>query len=126
MKNTLSQYGFVGHVKYFVVFNLMKPSKQQFCFNQHQSAKLANQQPYQVYKQWLKDNGVLTHQNVVYPAYFGEKNDGVIGVGVCSAIGGGKAIIAVPYDIIITVDKVKEDQDLLKIINENPKIFKLS
>jgi len=47
-------------------------------------------------------------------------------VGVCSAIGGGKAIIAVPYDIIITVDKVKEDQDLLKIINENPKIFKLS
>ncbi len=38
----------------------------------------------------------------------------------------GQAIIAVPYDLIITVDKAKQDPDLLKIIQENPNLFKYS
>ena len=33
--------------------------------------------------------------------------------------------IAVPYDLIITVDKVKAIPELLKIIEENPNLFKI-
>ncbi len=52
----------------------------------------------------------------MYPAYFGTPKDGVIGVAATKSIPNGQAVIAVPYDLIITVSKVKEDKDLLKII----------
>jgi hypothetical protein len=59
---------------------------------------------------------VLIDTTVLYPAYFGTPKDGVIGVAATKSIPNGQAIIAVPYDLIITVSKVKEDKDLLKII----------
>jgi hypothetical protein len=52
----------------------------------------------------------------LYPAYFGTPKDGVIGVAATKYIANGQVIIGVPYDLIITIPKVKEDKDLLKII----------
>lgn len=63
---------------------------------------------------------------IVYPAYFGPSKKGVVGVATNKLIPGGQAIISVPYDLIITVPKVKEDPELKKIIEENPNIFKFN
>ena len=57
---------------------------------------------YKRYKQWLKDHGVIIDPRVRYPSYFGDAGRGVVGVGVSKAIERRKAIIAVPYDILIT------------------------
>ena len=46
---------------------------------------------------------------VRYPSYFGESKKGVVGVSVSKAVEKRKAVIAVPYNLLITVDKVKED-----------------
>jgi hypothetical protein len=59
---------------------------------------------------------VLIDSSVLYPAYFGTPKDGVIGVAATKYIANGQVIIGVPYDLIITIPKVKEDKDLLKII----------
>lgn len=53
---------------------------------------------------------------VSYPALFGDKKKGVVGVAANKPIPSNYAIIAVPYDLIITVQKVKEDKDLYNII----------
>lgn len=78
---------------------------------------------YKEYREWLKNNGVIIDPSVMYPAYFGNAKSGVVGVAANKAIPSSQAIIAVPYDLIITVDKVKEDKNLLEIINDNPNIF---
>ena len=62
---------------------------------------------YNNFKRWLLTNGVLLDPSIVYPAYFGEKGKGVIGVATSQQLPGNKAVIAVPYDLIITLDKVK-------------------
>lgn len=71
---------------------------------------------YKEYKEWLKSNGVLIDSSLLYPAYFGPSKNGVVGVAATKVIPSSQAIIAVPYDLIITVDKVKADDDLWKIM----------
>ncbi len=50
---------------------------------------------------------MLIDSSLLYPAYFGNSQDGVIGVAATKPLANGQAIIAVPYDLIITVPKVK-------------------
>lgn len=47
--------------------------------------------------------------SLVYPAYFGQKKKGVVGVAAAKAIPANYAVIAVPYELIITVPKIKND-----------------
>lgn len=58
-----------------------------------------------------------------YPTYFGHAQKGVVGVSAQKAIEKKKAIIAVPYNLLITVDKVKEDMDLFEIVKDNLNYF---
>lgn len=55
----------------------------------------------------MKVNGVLIDPSVTYPAFFGNAKSGVVGVAANKVIPASHAIIAVPYNLIITVDKVK-------------------
>jgi hypothetical protein len=76
------------------------------------------------YKEWLREHGVLMDSRVRYPSYFGEAGRGVVGISACKAIEKKRAIIAVPYNLLITIDKVKEDVDLFEIVKENIHFFK--
>lgn len=91
--------------------------------NVEESNKQAEKPAYKEYKQWLKSNGVLVDPALLYPAFFGKPKSGVVGVASIKPIPSGQAIIAVPYDLIITVPKVRQDAQLKKIIEENPSIF---
>lgn len=55
----------------------------------------------------MKANGVVVDPAILYPAYFGNGKNGVVGVAATKVIPANQAIIAVPYNLIITVDKVK-------------------
>jgi hypothetical protein len=68
----------------------------------------------------------LIDSSVLYPAYFGRKNNGVVGIAARKNISNNYGIIAVPYRLVITVEKVKEDEELGKIISENPNIFQIN
>lgn len=59
---------------------------------------------------------MLIDSSLVYPALFGDRKKGVVGVAANKLIPSNYAIIAVPYDLIITVEKVKDEKDLFKII----------
>lgn len=85
---------------------------------------MENDPIYNRYKKWLKDNGVLIDQRIRFPSYFGEANNGIIGVSAIKPIERKKAVIAVPYDLLITVDKVKSVEELNVILKENPNLFK--
>ncbi len=52
---------------------------------------------------------MLIDPALLYPAYFGKSKNGVVGVASTKPIPSGQAIIAVPYDLIITVPKVRQD-----------------
>ena len=47
---------------------------------------------------------------VRYPTYFGQANKGMIGISATKAIEKKRAIISVPYNLLITVDKAKENK----------------
>ena len=49
----------------------------------------------------------------------------MIGVATSKPLPANYSILAVPYDLIITVDKVKQNPELNKIIQENPNLFKI-
>ncbi len=42
-----------------------------------------------------------------YPSYFGQAKKGVIGISAAQMIDKNRAVIAVPYNLLITVEKVK-------------------
>lgn len=85
---------------------------------------MENSTLYKRYKQWLKDHGVLVDPRIRYPSYFGEAGQGVVGVSVSRGVEKKRAVIAVPYNLLITVDKVKEDIELYEIVKENVTFFK--
>lgn len=51
-----------------------------------------------------------------YPSYFGEPGKGVVGISACKPIEKRRAIISVPYNLLITVDKVKLEYELYEIV----------
>jgi hypothetical protein len=85
--------------------------------NEEETAKLQSNPVYKEYVEWLKANGVVVNPSVLYPAYFGPKKRGVVGVAANKPIPGSCGIIAVPYDLIITVEKVRADPTLASIIS---------
>jgi hypothetical protein len=72
----------------------------------------------------LKDNGVLVDSRIRYPTYFGSAKAGVVGISASKPIEKNRAVIAIPYDLFITVEKVRKHEELAKIIKDNPQIFK--
>lgn len=93
-------------------------------FNAEETLKVENSPLYVKYKKWLKDNGVLMDPRIRYPSYFGEAQKGIVGVSANKAIEKKRAIIAVPYNMLITIDKVRETEELSQIIKENLNIFR--
>ena len=68
---------------------------------------------------------MILHPSVIYPAYFGEKGKGVVGVASSAFIQTREAIIAIPYHLLITAGNIRRDKKLERVIKENPKIFKV-
>jgi len=60
---------------------------------------------------------VIVDPRVRYPTYFGEKGKGVVGVSASKPIEKGKVIIAVPFKLLITVEKVLSVKILEQIVN---------
>ncbi len=81
---------------------------------------------YTEYKKWLNQNGVLCDPRIRYPSYFGQKTKGVVGVSASKPIEKNKAVIAVPYNLLITMDKVLSVKILSDIVHENPDVFGVS
>lgn len=67
---------------------------------------------------------MLIDPRLRYPTYFGPSQKGVVGVSAQKAIEKKRGVIAVPYNLLITVDKVKEDMDLFEIVKDNVNYFK--
>jgi len=67
---------------------------------------------------------VLIDPRIRYPSYFGEADKGVVGISVSKPIEKKRAIIAVPYNLLITIDKVKQEIELYEIVKENMQFFK--
>ena len=82
----------------------------QLPYNAEETVKLQKSILYVKYITWLKDNGVLMDSRVRYPTYFGQANKGMIGISATKAIEKKRAIISVPYNLLITVDKAKENK----------------
>ena len=95
-------------------------------FNPEETKKIQSKPVYAVYRKWLEKNRVIIHPSIIYPAYFGEKGRGVIGVASAKPIPKSQALLAIPYDLMITVDTVKNNEELAKIIKDNPNMFRLS
>ena len=55
-----------------------------------------------------------------FPAKF---NDGVVGIKANKPIGHRKAFVKVPYKCIMSLNKVKEHEELKVVLKENPKLF---
>jgi hypothetical protein len=58
----------------------------------------------------------LIDSRLRYPSYFGEPGKGVVGVSASKPIDKKRAIIAVPYNLLITIDKVKQQYELYDIV----------
>lgn len=67
---------------------------------------------------------MLIDLRIRYPSYFGEAGKGVVGISVSKPIEKKRAIIAVPYNLLITIDKVKQEIELYEIVKENMQFFK--
>jgi len=67
---------------------------------------------------------VLIDPRLRYPSYFGSAQKGVVGVSAQKGVEKKRAVIAVPYNLLITVDKVKEDMDLFEVVKDNVNYFK--
>ena len=67
---------------------------------------------------------MLIDPRIRYPSYFGEADKGVAGISVSKPIEKKRAIIAVPYNLLITIDKVKQEIELYEIVKENMQFFK--
>ena len=94
-------------------------------YNAEETEKVKAKPIYKEYKKWLEQNRVLVDSSIIYPAYFGEKGKGVIGVATSKPLPPNYSFLAVPYDLIITVEKVKQVKELAVIIQENPQLFKI-
>ncbi len=79
----------------------------EFPYNHEETQRLEAMPIYSKYKNWLKENGVILDPRIRYPSYFGSPPNGVIGISTSKAIERKKAVIAVPYELLITVAKVK-------------------
>lgn len=76
-------------------------------YNHQETQRLEALPIYIKYKNWLKENGVILDPRVRYPSYFGSPPNGIIGISASKPIERKKAIIAVPYELLITVNKVR-------------------
>lgn len=82
----------------------------------------AQQDPkYQIFLDWLIENGSCIDPSVKYPVAFGPR--GYIGVATSSDIESYKAIISIPKSLIIDVDKVLQCEALKKVFLNNPHLF---
>lgn len=88
-------------------------------YNHEETLRLENTPLYIKYKNWLRDNGVIVDPRIRYPSYFGSPPNGIVGISAMKPIEKAKAIIAVPYQLLITVDKVRENKDLNTIITNH-------
>lgn len=80
-----------------------------FEFNAEETKKMQAKPIYVEYRRWLEKCNVLLHPSIIYPAYFGEKGKGTVGVATSKALPKNQAVMAIPYDIMITIDTVKNN-----------------
>ena len=73
----------------------------------------------QVFNAWCQENGVLMPK-LEYPAYF---EGGLVGMRAAQPISHREAFIAVPYKMLLTVEKAQKHPILGQVIQEHPKLF---
>jgi hypothetical protein len=76
----------------------------------------------QIYQEWCKKQGIFMPK-LEYPAFF---EDGTMGFKAKEAIKHRELIMAVPYSIVMSNHKAKENPELNKIFIENVDIFETS
>ena len=70
------------------------------------------------FKKWCTDVGILGLQNIDYPHMFGSEGSQYPGVVAIKDIQPGEAILAIPFDQLVSVRRM--DPDLKELIKDCP------